>query len=123
MPADHKARCCNWCDQEMSLHSCPAAAGDAPTGTAEDLLERARGLVPAALDAARAATGGVGRGRRAGAGSGRRRVVAGALRAPEHGSGIPRGRPLATRGDGQRKKKGEGPICCCFKNRKFAVMF
>ena len=37
---DHKARCCNWCDQEMSLHSCPAAAGDAPTGTAEDLLER-----------------------------------------------------------------------------------
>ncbi|KAM0882449.1 hypothetical protein ACQ4PT_032312 [Festuca glaucescens] len=38
----------------MSLRSCPAAAGDA---TAEELLERARGLVPAALDAARAATG------------------------------------------------------------------
>ncbi|KAM0897091.1 hypothetical protein ACQ4PT_022767 [Festuca glaucescens] len=37
----------------MSLRSCPAA----PTGTAEELLERARGLVPAALDAARAAPG------------------------------------------------------------------
>jgi len=41
----------------MSLQSCPASAGDALTGTAEELLERARGLVPAALDAARAATG------------------------------------------------------------------
>ncbi|XP_066377600.1 protein ARABIDILLO 2-like [Miscanthus floridulus] len=42
----------------MSLGSCPAAAGDA---TAEELLERARGLVPPALAAARAATGFSGR--------------------------------------------------------------
>ncbi|XP_047096262.1 ARM REPEAT PROTEIN INTERACTING WITH ABF2-like [Lolium rigidum] len=59
MAADHDAGCCS-CrrDREMSLRSCPAAAGDAaPDGTAEELLERARGLVPAALDAARAATG------------------------------------------------------------------
>ncbi|KAF0930498.1 hypothetical protein E2562_032921 [Oryza meyeriana var. granulata] len=41
----------------MSLQSCPAAGGDPPAGTAEELLERARGLVPAALEAARAATG------------------------------------------------------------------
>uniref|UniRef100_A0ACD5TIT8 Uncharacterized protein n=3 Tax=Avena sativa TaxID=4498 RepID=A0ACD5TIT8_AVESA len=55
---DHEeAGCCSCCDGEMSLQSCPASAGDAPTGTAEELLERARGLVPAALDAARAATG------------------------------------------------------------------
>ncbi|AQL10349.1 U-box domain-containing protein 4 [Zea mays] len=38
----------------MSLGTCPAAAGDA---TAEELLQRARGLVPPALAAARAATG------------------------------------------------------------------
>ncbi|RLN16463.1 hypothetical protein C2845_PM02G21900 [Panicum miliaceum] len=38
----------------MSSRSCPAAAGDA---TAEELLDRARGLVPPALAAARAATG------------------------------------------------------------------
>ncbi|XP_062201268.1 ARM REPEAT PROTEIN INTERACTING WITH ABF2-like isoform X2 [Phragmites australis] len=38
----------------MSLQSCPAAAGDV---RAEELLERARVLVPAALAAARAATG------------------------------------------------------------------
>ncbi|XP_051193463.1 uncharacterized protein [Lolium perenne] len=55
--ADHDAGCCSRCrDREMSLRSCPA--GDAaPDGTAEELLERARGLVPAALEAARAATG------------------------------------------------------------------
>ncbi|KAM0907340.1 hypothetical protein ACQ4PT_016192 [Festuca glaucescens] len=58
MAADHEAGCCSCRDREMSLRSCPAAAaGDAPTGTAEELLERARGLVPAALDAARAAAG------------------------------------------------------------------
>ncbi|CAM0956414.1 unnamed protein product [Alopecurus aequalis] len=55
--ADHEAGFCSCRDREMSLDSCPAAAGDAPTGTAEELLERSRGLVPAALDAARAATG------------------------------------------------------------------
>lgn len=44
--------CCSC--QEMSLGTCPAAAGDA---TAEELLQRARGLVPPALAAARAATG------------------------------------------------------------------
>ena len=38
----------------MSSQSCAAAAGDA---TAEELLERARALVPPALAAARAATG------------------------------------------------------------------
>ncbi|KAM0882450.1 hypothetical protein ACQ4PT_032312 [Festuca glaucescens] len=54
MAADREAGCCSCRDREMSLRSCPAAAGDA---TAEELLERARGLVPAALDAARAATG------------------------------------------------------------------
>jgi hypothetical protein len=55
--ADHEVRCCSF-DRGMSLHCCPAA-GDppAPAGTAEELLERARSLVPAALDAARAATG------------------------------------------------------------------
>uniref|UniRef100_A0A0E0BCV0 DUF7032 domain-containing protein n=2 Tax=Oryza TaxID=4527 RepID=A0A0E0BCV0_9ORYZ len=54
---DHEVRCCSF-DRGMSLHCCPAA-GDppAPAGTAEELLERARSLVPAALDAARAATG------------------------------------------------------------------
>ncbi|GJM91266.1 hypothetical protein PR202_ga07625 [Eleusine coracana subsp. coracana] len=42
--------------REMSSESCPAAAaGD--VATAEELLERARGLVPAALAAARSATG------------------------------------------------------------------
>uniref|UniRef100_A0A0E0M9W5 DUF7032 domain-containing protein n=1 Tax=Oryza punctata TaxID=4537 RepID=A0A0E0M9W5_ORYPU len=56
---DHEVRCCSF-DRGMSLQSCPAAAaGDPPPppGTAEELLERARSLVPAALDAARAATG------------------------------------------------------------------
>ncbi|CAL4923422.1 unnamed protein product [Urochloa decumbens] len=48
----HELRCCSC--QEMSLQSCPAAAGDA---TAEELLDRARALVPPALAAARAATG------------------------------------------------------------------
>ncbi|XP_040384393.1 uncharacterized protein LOC121055598 [Oryza brachyantha] len=55
---DHEVGCFS-CDQGMSLQSCPAAAaaGEPPAGTAEELLERARGLVPAALEAARAATG------------------------------------------------------------------
>eukprot|EP00267_Zea_mays_P046808 XP_020399208.1 putative ARM repeat-containing protein containing family protein isoform X1 [Zea mays] len=49
---EKRGLCCSC--QEMSLGTCPAAAGDA---TAEELLQRARGLVPPALAAARAATG------------------------------------------------------------------
>uniref|UniRef100_A0A0D9XLP7 DUF7032 domain-containing protein n=1 Tax=Leersia perrieri TaxID=77586 RepID=A0A0D9XLP7_9ORYZ len=54
---DHKTVECFSFEKEMSFQSC---AGDPPplaAATAEELLERARGLVPAALDAARAATG------------------------------------------------------------------
>ncbi|KAG8084093.1 hypothetical protein GUJ93_ZPchr0010g9947 [Zizania palustris] len=53
---DHKVGCCSYY-QGMSLQNCTAAAADPPAGTAEELLERARELLPAALDSARAATG------------------------------------------------------------------
>lgn len=49
---EEDAGCCSCCcDRAMSLQR------DLPTATAEELLERARGLVPAALDAARTAAG------------------------------------------------------------------